>query len=71
MVEGVLPESDERRPRRNVTLRDVAERAGVHVSTASRALDSSGPSRIGPATTAKVRSAAAELGYSRDLLASG
>jgi LacI family transcriptional regulator len=54
-----------------VTLRDVAERAGVHVSTASRALDSSGPSRIGTETTAKVRSAAAELGYSRDLLASG
>jgi LacI family transcriptional regulator len=53
-----------------VTLRDVAERAGVHVSTASRALDS-GPSRIGPDTAEKVRSAAAELGYSRDLLASG
>jgi LacI family transcriptional regulator len=54
-----------------VTLRDVAERAGVHVSTASRALDSSGPSRIGTETAEKVRSAAAELGYSRDLLASG
>jgi LacI family transcriptional regulator len=53
-----------------VTLRDVAELAGVHVSTASRALDS-GPSRIGPDTAEKVRSAAAELGYSRDLLASG
>jgi LacI family transcriptional regulator len=53
-----------------VTLREVAARAGVHVSTASRALDG-GPSRIGPATAAKVRSAAAELGYSRDLLASG
>jgi LacI family transcriptional regulator len=53
-----------------VTLRDVAERAGVHVSTASRALDS-GPSRIGTETAEKVRSAAAELGYSRDLLASG
>jgi LacI family transcriptional regulator len=53
-----------------VTLRDVAELAGVHVSTASRALDS-GPSRIGSDTAEKVRSAAAELGYSRDLLASG
>lgn len=70
MAEGVLPESGERRARRNVTLRDVAELAGVHVSTASRALDS-GPSRIGPDTAEKVRSAAAELGYSRDLLASG
>jgi LacI family transcriptional regulator len=56
--------------RRKVTLRDVAERAGVHVSTASRALDTTGPSRIGAATVERVRSAAAELGYSRDLLAS-
>jgi LacI family transcriptional regulator len=56
--------------RGKVTLRDVAELAGVHVSTASRALDS-GPSRIGTDTAEKVRSAAAELGYSRDLLASG
>jgi LacI family transcriptional regulator len=54
-----------------VTLREVAARAGVHVSTASRALDSSGPARIGPATAERVRCAAAELGYSRDLLASG
>jgi LacI family transcriptional regulator len=60
----------EGRARRSVTLRDVAELAGVHVSTASRALDE-GPSRIGSDTAQKVRSAAAELGYSRDLLASG
>jgi LacI family transcriptional regulator len=55
--------------RRKVTLRDVAARAGVHVSTASRALDTAGESRIGTATAERVRSAAAELGYSRDLLA--
>jgi LacI family transcriptional regulator len=54
-----------------VTLRDVAERAGVHVSTASRALDKAGSARIGTATIERVRSVAAELGYSRDLLASG
>jgi LacI family transcriptional regulator len=54
-----------------VTLRDVAELAGVHVSTASRALDTSGECRIGAETAAKVQSAAAQLGYSRDLLASG
>jgi LacI family transcriptional regulator, galactose operon repressor len=70
-VGEVLPESGEGRARRSVTLRDVAELAGVHVSTASRALDSTGPSRIGSDTAEKVRSAAAELGYSRDLLASG
>lgn len=58
------------RARRKVTLRDVAAAAGVHVSTASRALDTGGSSRIGSATTARVRTVAAELGYSRDLLAS-
>jgi LacI family transcriptional regulator len=59
------------RARRKVTLRDVAALAGVHVSTASRALDLVGESRVGPATAERVRSAAAELGYSRDLLAAG
>jgi LacI family transcriptional regulator len=59
------------RAKRKVTLRDVAAAAGVHVSTASRALDTAGSSRIGSATTARVRTVAAELGYSRDLLASG
>jgi LacI family transcriptional regulator len=58
------------RPRK-VTLRDVAQRAGVHVSTASRALDEGRAARIGSATIERVRSAAEELGYSRDLLASG
>jgi LacI family transcriptional regulator len=58
------------RAKRKVTLRDVAAAAGVHVSTASRALDTAGSSRIGTATTARVRTVAAELGYSRDLLAS-
>ena len=58
------------RAKRKVTLRDVAAAAGVHVSTASRALDTAGTSRIGSATTARVRTVAAELGYSRDLLAS-
>jgi len=58
------------RAKRKVTLRDVAAAAGVHVSTASRALDTAGTSRIGTATTERVRSVAAELGYSRDLLAS-
>ncbi|MBS1861470.1 MAG: LacI family DNA-binding transcriptional regulator [Actinobacteria bacterium] len=70
MAEGALSSPGRGRARRKVTLRDVAERAGVHVSTASRALDSSSASRIGSATAERVRSAAAELGYSRDLLAS-
>lgn len=46
---------------RAVTLRDVAERSGVAISTASRAL--SRPGRVSPATTERVRAAARELGY--------
>lgn len=48
---------DDRQP----TLRDVAEAAGVAVSTASRAL--SRPGRISPRTEARVRDAAERLGY--------
>ena len=44
-----------------VDLRQVALRSGVSVSTASRAL--SGSSRVSEETVAKVRAAAAELGY--------
>jgi LacI family transcriptional regulator len=42
-----------------------------HVSTASRALDTAGVGRVGAETAERVRCAAAELGYSRDLLAAG
>ncbi len=69
-MEKDVAASPKLRAKRKVTLRDVAAAAGVHVSTASRALDTAGSSRIGTATTEKVRSVAAELGYSRDLLAS-
>lgn len=57
--------------RSKVTLRDVAERAGVHVSTASRALDESRAPRLTSATVKRVQAAATELGYARDLVASG
>jgi LacI family transcriptional regulator len=70
MAEGDVAASPGVRAKRKVTLRDVAAAAGVHVSTASRALDTAGSSRIGTATTERVRSLAAEMGYSRDLLAS-
>jgi LacI family transcriptional regulator, galactose operon repressor len=42
-------------------LRQVAQRSGVSVSTASRAL--SGSARVSQATVARVRAAAADLGY--------
>ncbi len=46
---------------RPVTMRDVAERAGVNVSTVSRALR--GDARVSEATRAKIREAAEALGY--------
>ncbi|MFP5487034.1 MAG: LacI family DNA-binding transcriptional regulator [Acidimicrobiia bacterium] len=47
----------------NVTLRDVAEHVGVNVSTVSRALSSDRSSLVSPETRARVRAAAAQLGY--------
>ena len=54
--------------RQAVTLRDVAEAAGVSVSTASRVLDDRN-SRSRSATAERVRSAADELGYRRNAVA--
>lgn len=56
-------------PYRKVTLRDVAERAGVSTSTVSRVLDERLPSSNSPAAQ-RVREIARELGYTRDALAS-
>ena len=50
-----------RKGRAKATLADVAQRAGVHKATASRAL--SMPGMISPATVARVRTAMRELGY--------
>ncbi|WP_051897617.1 LacI family DNA-binding transcriptional regulator [Sciscionella sediminilitoris] len=47
-----------------ITLAELAERAGVHVSTVSRALGSG--SGVGAATVERIRALAAELGYHRD-----
>jgi LacI family transcriptional regulator len=51
------------------TLKDVAEVAGVSISTASRILDPRSTARESP-TTKRVREAAATLGYRRDHAAS-
>ena len=51
-----------------VTLKDVAKRAGVHPSTASRALNS-GAGRTSDATVERVLLAAAALGYEPDQVA--
>lgn len=54
-----------------VTLRDVAREAGVHVSTASRALNEETRSVVRPATSERVLQVAEELGYSPNPLAKG
>ncbi|GAV32126.1 purine nucleotide synthesis repressor [Coriobacteriaceae bacterium EMTCatB1] len=51
----------------SVTIKDVAQRAGVSVATASRVL--SGAQRVSPELTARVRKAARELGYRHNALA--
>ncbi|MFI0483551.1 LacI family DNA-binding transcriptional regulator [Actinomadura sp. 9N215] len=54
-----------------VTLRDVADRAGVHVATASRALNPAARSRLSEATVRRVRKAAEELDYRPNAMARG
>lgn len=54
-----------------VTLRDIAAKADVHVSTVSRALDPEKASLVGGETRARIRAAAEELGYQGDTIASG
>jgi LacI family transcriptional regulator len=63
--------ANEHGPSGAVTLRHVAEAAGVHLSTASRALDPEQTGRISPATAARVQAAAERLGYTPDLVAAG
>lgn len=54
-----------------VTLRHVADLAGVHASTVSRALDPVQHQRVSAGTIAKVQAAAEQLGYMPDLVAQG
>jgi len=49
--------------RRSPRLKDVAEAAGVHISTASRALNARTASLLNPQTLERVRETADELGY--------
>jgi len=51
---------------RRPTIRDVAQRAGVHPATASRALNPALPGRIAEPTASRVRAAALALGYVPD-----
>jgi LacI family transcriptional regulator, galactose operon repressor len=51
-----------------VTLQDVADRAGVSLTTASRVVNE-GPRRVGPGLAQRVNQAVAELGYTANLQA--
>jgi len=53
------------------TVSDVAELAGVHRSTAARALSPSASGMLKPETVARVAKAAGQLGYSTNTLARG
>jgi LacI family transcriptional regulator len=59
---------DRVRPGSRVTLQDVADEAGVSLTTASRVMNE-GPRRVGPLLADRVRTAAAELGYTANLQA--
>jgi LacI family transcriptional regulator len=56
------------RPRFRVTLQDVADRAGVSLTTASRVVNE-GARRVGPRLAERVNQAVAELGYTANLQA--
>lgn len=55
--------------RQRATLRDVAERAGVHLSTVSRVLNLKSDYVVSEAVADKIRKAAAELGYRTNVFA--
>ena len=50
---------------RRVTMKDVADAVGVHVSTVSRALDPTTSHRIRPEVAEKIRQACRDLGYAQ------
>jgi LacI family transcriptional regulator len=54
-----------------VTIVDVAQAAGVHISTASRALNAKSEHRISPKVVRKIEKTAQELGYRLNTLAAG
>ncbi|MFA9444259.1 LacI family DNA-binding transcriptional regulator [Egicoccus sp. AB-alg6-2] len=56
---------------RTITLRDVATRADVHPSTASRALNERTRTLVNAVTVARVLKAASDLGYQPNALAQG
>ena len=65
---GPHPAGTQQQPRSRVTLQDVADRAGVSLTTASRVVNE-GARRVGAPLAERVHQAAAELGYTANLQA--
>lgn len=57
--------------KKNVTLKDIARKTGVHTSTVSRALRADAHSALTQEVITRIRTAATEMGYRRNRLASG
>lgn len=57
--------------KKRVTLKDVAQAAGVHVSTASRALDPNSKTSLTDTVSEKIKRIANELGYRPNRIAAG
>ncbi len=57
--------------KKSITLKDIARETGVHVSTVSRALTPNARASLSPEVVQKVRSAAQNMGYRPNRLASG
>src|ERR1700722_10934300 len=53
------------------TIKDVAEKCGVHPSTVSRALSGAMSHLVAPEVTKRIRAAAAALGYQPNVTAAG
>ena len=66
MAQGAAPSA-----KRRVTLKDVAQAAGVHVSTVSRALDPNSTTPLTDEVAARVKKAANDLGYRPNRIAAG
>ena len=59
-----------RKRKRSITIRDVADKVGVHHSTVSRALSPNRRGKISAAVVEKIEAAAKELGYYPNIVAS-
>lgn len=56
---------------KRVTLKDIADAAGVHISTASRALDPNSKTTLSKHVEQKIKDVANQLGYRRNRIAAG